>query len=64
MRPHLTPGRARRLFRHEIVMRPGMIVMPPSRCVSDSERMDIVAVLLGIAMFAILYLLITAIDRV
>jgi hypothetical protein len=38
--------------------------MPSLRAARNSERMDVVAVLLGIAMFAILLALIEGIDRV
>jgi hypothetical protein len=45
-------------------MRPRGIVMRSSRRSTHSDGMDVVAVVIGIAMFAILIVLIEGIDRV
>ncbi len=45
-------------------MRPRGIVMRPSRGHAHSDGMDVLAVVIGIAMFAILIVLIEGIDRV
>jgi hypothetical protein len=45
-------------------MRTAAIVMRSSRAGGDSPPMDVVAIVIGIAAFAILLLLIEGIDRV
>jgi hypothetical protein len=40
------------------------IVMPPSRPRAESDRMDIVAILIAVAAFALLLALVEGIDRV
>jgi hypothetical protein len=40
------------------------IVMPPSRARVDSDRMDIVAILIAVAAFALLLALVHGLDRV
>jgi hypothetical protein len=40
------------------------IVTRPSHTLANSEPMDVVAIVLGIAMFAILLLIIEGIDRI
>ena len=55
--PHL-------LARNEIVMCAAAIVIPLSRGRAHSGPMDVVAIVIGIAAFALLLLLIEGIDRV
>jgi hypothetical protein len=45
-------------------MATGPFYMRPSRLADHDRRMDIVAVVLGIAMFAVLFGLIYGIDRI
>ncbi|HUE25182.1 MAG TPA: hypothetical protein VMP89_00295 [Solirubrobacteraceae bacterium] len=45
-------------------MPPPSFCIPPSRGERHDLHMDVVAVLLGILMFAVLYVLIIGIDRV
>jgi hypothetical protein len=52
------------LVRNEIVMRTASIVMGASHAGGNSAHMDVVAIVIGIAAFAILLFLIEGIDRV
>jgi hypothetical protein len=60
----LRSGHALPCGRHEIVMRIARIVMRLSHIARNSVRMDLLAIILGIGIFALLLLLVEGIDRV